>query len=184
MVSTFNWCSAIWPSGSLTPIPGVYYISHFYIVSLSIKRVLVGMPGTPGDDPVTNCVSHYRKQSSSSFSSCSTSSELQSLPLTKRVVSSSSTSLNNSSPRLTKTPRKSSSRQTELADIQSDVESDQPQPRPQPSEVRRPGGPSQARSEYSNTPIYTSSSHIYHSNHPVLLSTQESWAFLNFKNIS
>ena len=99
------------------------------------------MPGTPGDDPVTNRVSHYRKQSSSSFSSCSTSSELQSLPLTKRVVSSSSTSLNNSSPRLTKTPRKSSSRQTELADIQSDVESDQPQslPQPKPSEVSRPG---------------------------------------------
>ena len=97
-----------------------------------------------GDDDL-----YCRKQSSSSFSSCSNSSELQSLPLTKRVVSSSSTSLNNSSPRLTKTPRKTSSRQTELADIQSDVETDQPQPlpEPQPAELRRPGGgQSQTRS--------------------------------------
>ena len=101
-----------------------------------------------GDHLVTNPDINCRKQSSSSFSSCSTSSELQSLPLTKRVVTSSSSSLNNS-PRLTKTPRKSSSRQTELADIQSDVESEQPQPLPEPqqSEVRRAGGgQSQARS--------------------------------------
>ena len=66
-----------------------------------------------------------RKQSSSSFSSCSTSSELQAQPLARRIINSSSTSLNNSlsSPRVTKTQRKSSARQTELADIQSDEES-------------------------------------------------------------
>jgi len=75
-----------------------------------------------------------RKQSSSSFSSCSTSSELQaasgSTVLVKRSMSSSCASL--SSPRRMTRPgtstRKSSARdkhQSELADIQSDRENDE-----------------------------------------------------------